>query len=431
MFGMHVNGDVVRIAPNDLVFLTPQAYTDIYTSTIDRKPAFIKSHMLDTGDKHEGLPSERDLDVHRALRKKMSPEFSPRALKKFEPVIHEHVDDLIDQLEMTGKGAEGVDAAQWFEWLFCDIAGSTTLNHKFRNVQSGQAQPLLKAIQVVGKWLTVKHVLQRFPLIYPFSFVCMPPSVGLSFYSILSETKSVIRKRIQNKNDLKRQDFLTGMVAEDRPVDFLVSQASHLVFDHYESSSPMTAAVCFLLKYPTALRKLQQEVRSAFPQATDMTDAALQELPWLHAVLEETLRLHTNVPYGLSRFSPGATVDGHYVAKGVEVHSAAYATTHSPRYFNKPYEFHPERWLPPTDPAYDSTFDDDDRQAFRPFSIGTRNCLGQNMGYLMLRLVLARLVQHYDWELLSPEVDWDRDLRLWAVWDKPCVKVRFTLAKEI
>lgn len=68
--------------------------------------------MLDTGDKHEGLPSERDLDVHRALQKKMSPEFSPRALKKFEPVIHEHVDDLIDQLEMTGKGAEGVDAAQ-------------------------------------------------------------------------------------------------------------------------------------------------------------------------------------------------------------------------------------------------------------------------------------------------------------------------------
>ena len=127
----------------------------------------------------------------------------------------------------------------------------------------------------------------------------------------------MIRKRVQNKNDLKRQDFLTGMVAEDRPVDFLVSQASHLVFDHYESSSPMTAAVCFLLKYPTTLHKLQQEVRSAFPQATDMTDAALQELPWLHAVLEETLRLHTNVPYGLSRFSPGATVDGHYVAKGV------------------------------------------------------------------------------------------------------------------
>lgn len=105
-------GDVVRIAPNDLVFLTPQAYTDIYASTIDRKPAFIKSHMLDTGDKYEGLPSERDLDTHRTLRKKMSPEFSPRALKKFEPVIHEHVDELIYQLQTTGKGAQGIDAAQ-------------------------------------------------------------------------------------------------------------------------------------------------------------------------------------------------------------------------------------------------------------------------------------------------------------------------------
>lgn len=48
-----------------------------------------------------------------------------------------------------------------------------------------------------------------------------------------------------------------------------------------------------------------------------MSSEALQPLPYLHAVIEETLRLHTNGAFGLPRISPGATVDGHYIAKGV------------------------------------------------------------------------------------------------------------------
>lgn len=122
---------MVRVAPNELVFITPKAYTgmsfpfviqwtlrvlsrsvDIYTSTMNGRPAFVKSDMLDTGDKYEGLASERDIDKHRAARKQLAPAFSPRSLRQYEPTIHAHVDELIHQLERSPATQEGVEISR-------------------------------------------------------------------------------------------------------------------------------------------------------------------------------------------------------------------------------------------------------------------------------------------------------------------------------
>lgn len=82
---------------------------DIYTSTINGRPAFVKSDMLDTGDKYEGLASERDIDKHRTSRKQLAPAFSPRALKQYEPTVHAHVDELVYKLECSPATHEGVN----------------------------------------------------------------------------------------------------------------------------------------------------------------------------------------------------------------------------------------------------------------------------------------------------------------------------------
>lgn len=101
------------------------------------------------------------------------------------------------------------------------------------------------------------------------------------------------------------------------PDGFLVSQAGHLILDHYESSSVLTAGICFLTTNDEVMKKLQNELRTTFKSYEDITEDRLQDLPWLNATIEEVIRLHTNVPYGLPRISPGHTVDGNYVAKGV------------------------------------------------------------------------------------------------------------------
>jgi len=69
----------------------------------------VKSDLLDTGDKYEGLASERDIDKHRAGRKQLAPAFNPRALKQYQPTIHEHVDELIRKFEDLPVTKDGLE----------------------------------------------------------------------------------------------------------------------------------------------------------------------------------------------------------------------------------------------------------------------------------------------------------------------------------
>lgn len=311
--------------------------------------------------------------------------------------------------------------------------------------------PILESLLRIGHWATFRNVMRRFPLLYPLSYVLLPPKVALSYIAAHKTSKKLIRSRVENRQDQKQLDYVSQFLKDESAIPsdgFLVSQAGHLILDHFESSSVLSAGFYFLTTNPEAMGRLQTELRGTFQSFGDITEDVLQDLPWLHAIIEEIIRIHTNVPYGLPRISPGITVDGHHIPKGVSllhfltfppsensaltvvqtvVSTCAYATAHSPRYFNKPYEFQPQRWLPTTHPEYDPTFDTDERSAFRPFSVGSRNCLGQMMAYLVLRIIVAKLCWRFDWEMVNrAQVDWDRDLRLFMIWRKPPVRVRLT-----
>lgn len=49
------------------------------------------------------------------------------------------------------------------------------------------------------------------------------------------------------------------------------------------------------------------------------------------------------------------------------------------------------------------------------------------MGYMQARIIFAKMIYRFDWELLDRGVDWERDLRLYAIWEKPPVVVRYTV----
>lgn len=95
------------------------------------------------------------------------------------------------------------------------------------------------------------------------------------------------------------------------------------------------------------------------------------------------------------------------------------ASTRSPENFRNPDSFVPERWLG-EDPAYDN----DRREAQQPFSYGPRNCLGLNLGWHEIRLVMAKMVYNFDLELCEESRGWAEGLNAYIVWERPPLMIK-------
>lgn len=92
------------------------------------------------------------------------------------------------------------------------------------------------------------------------------------------------------------------------------------------------------------------------------------------------------------------------------------------RNFKDPEVFVPERWLPEGQVEFAS----DKKSVVQPFSFGPRNCIGKNLAYAELRLVLAKTLWSFDMKL-HPETkqDW-MNQRTYRLWEKPPLVVQIT-----
>lgn len=101
------------------------------------------------------------------------------------------------------------------------------------------------------------------------------------------------------------------------------------------------------------------------------------------------------------------------------------STFRNPANFADPDSFRPERWLPASHPQYDAVFAHDNHDSFRPFSFGTRDCIGKNLAYAELRLTVCRLLYRFDYALEPGQEGWSDQSRVFVVWEKPELRVTF------
>jgi cytochrome P450 len=107
-------GEVVRVGPNDLTYINPEAWNDIYAHRSGRQELRKDPRVH---DKMGDIPSiiNANTEKHASLRKMLSPGFSDKALRDQEPVIQQYVDLLVRRLEEESMdGNKSMDIAAWF-----------------------------------------------------------------------------------------------------------------------------------------------------------------------------------------------------------------------------------------------------------------------------------------------------------------------------
>ena len=117
-------GDVVRVAPTGLSFISPEAWLDIYA----RKPGqlvFRKDDLRYTKDLCINGAQEiltADENDHPRLRRVLAHAFSDKEIREQEPLVRKHVDVLMRQLS-ANSATGAVDMSKWLNWVTFDIIG--------------------------------------------------------------------------------------------------------------------------------------------------------------------------------------------------------------------------------------------------------------------------------------------------------------------
>lgn len=123
-------GDVVRIAPNELVFFTPQAFVDIYSPVQKGLEVFRKTDFQNRGANLGGIVWEEDPVKHREIARKILPAFSPRSIRSFEPLRHKHMEYFIKRMTDIGARPAGVKFLDWSLWLAWDTSHDVAWNEE-------------------------------------------------------------------------------------------------------------------------------------------------------------------------------------------------------------------------------------------------------------------------------------------------------------
>jgi cytochrome P450 len=128
----------------------------------------------------------------------------------------------------------------------------------------------------------------------------------------------------------------------------------------------------------------------------------LSRARYLRACIDESLRLTPPTPGLIPRLvmKGGVVIEGQPIPAGTEVGVAAYTIHLNPAYYPRPFEFLPERWLEESDNESALTLA---RSAFAAFSTGRHSCVGKELAYMEMTLLVARIVHQYDIKLVGDD----------------------------
>ncbi|KAI3741243.1 hypothetical protein L1987_58914 [Smallanthus sonchifolius] len=149
-----------------------------------------------------------------------------------------------------------------------------------------------------------------------------------------------------------------------------------------------------LIHNPDKLETAHSEVIKLMENKKNMIqESDISQLPYLQAVIKETLRLHPSVPFLLHQAIRDVEIQAFMVPKNAEILCNVWAMGRDPKVWSRPETFMPERFL-----EVDIDYKGQDFE-FIPFGAGRRMCPGLNIAYKMLHIMLGSLIQKFDWKL--------------------------------
>ncbi|KAJ3751758.1 cytochrome P450 [Lentinula raphanica] len=390
-------GPVIRIGPNTLHFNYRQAYHDIYTHglTLVKDREFYHSTVSHAPQGSVGICDRQESRNRRAL---LAPLFSRRAVTELEYTIQEKINELIALLkEHHDSPSTSVHMSAAYRALTIDVITSYCFAESTNALASGFGNYDLASIRETLNRLWIQR---HFPFILKLASFAPQRLLRLfpdfdSFVEMSAQYERQIDHLMNHPEEFSKVEHETiyhhllqpqkGQVRPSKTA--LIQEAITLVGAGSDTvGNTCTVGTFYAVKNPDIQRRLVEELREAWPDKDrPLSYVTLEKLPYLTAFIKEALRFSIGVIHPLPRVVESQTpeIGGLKLPPGTIVEMSTQFLHMNPDVFPEPLVFNPDRWLA------DNT--DEMMQDLAPFSKGPRMCLGINLAWSELYLILANV----------------------------------------
>lgn len=375
-----------------------------------------------------GLFNTRDRAEHTRKRKVVSHTFSAKSIGQFEQYIHANLElflkkwaNVATTRQNPSTGYASIDALNWFNYLAFDIIGDLAFGQPFGMLErekdfaeirkSPDAPPTTApAIQVLNRRGEVSGTLGCLPQLKPWAKHLPDPffSQGIEAVENLAGIAIArVKQRLENPNT-DRVDLLARLMegkdakGEKLGREELTAEAlTQLIAGSDTTSNTACAILYYVVRTPGVLEKLQRELDAAIPPGVPNYEQ-VRDLPYVQAVINETMRIHSTSSLGLPRVVPGPSPEnpnangvdilGYHFPPGTVLSVPSYTIHHSKEIWGPDAdEFVPERWD-------EKRLTSRQKDAFIPFSTGPRACVGRNVAEMELKTMVGTVFRNFEFK---------------------------------
>ncbi|MFN7120151.1 MAG: cytochrome P450 [Saprospiraceae bacterium] len=330
-------------------------------------------------------------------RRLIQPGFHRARLAALTEIMQQVIDDFIFKFDTEISSGKPVDIASRMMELAFNIVARSLFS---TNLEEAELRQLAQNITILQEFI-IKEIRQ------PYLNGWRKFSGALREHEKISEEfKQLILKMIHERRASdETQDDLLQMLLDARYEDTgeamndqqLFEECAILFVAGHETSANALAWTWYLLAQH---QDVVQQARAELTRVLGDRKPTFEDLPkleYLTQIIEESMRLYPPAWITDRIAAENDEWNGIPIKKGMVVVTYFYGAHHSPKYWQNPEQFDPERFSKENKKQHIPF-------AYSPFGGGPRLCIGNNFAMMEMQLVLAALLRRYDFELIPDQI---------------------------
>lgn len=353
----------------------------------------------------------------------MSELLGGRILEQFYPIRQEEIVGFVQLMQTKAEKGEKTDVGEELIKLANNVISRMTMSQSCTESED-EARHVSKLVREIAE------LTGRFNLSDYFGFCKNLDLQGFRkrlkevrdrfdemIEKVIREHQEGRRKRTEQDSDgaERVEDILDVLldIEADEKAEMKLSRENIKAFilDIFSAGTDTSAittewALAELINHPDQMRKARAEIDSIVGKTKLVQESDIPSLPYLQAIIKETLRLHPAGPIIIRESTQACTVAGYQIPAQTRLFVNVWSLNRDPTYWVDPLEFRPERFM---DSEYGSGKSNLDvrGQHFQllPFGSGRRGCPGISLALQVVQTSLAAMVQCFEWKVDGDSVD--------------------------